>query len=147
MTEEKAHHTCGGSNAKQWGNCHGYLSLASTMPDEPSGPAAIRGTALHTGVLEVKTYEEIECLREGHAPTLDYSLISDWPEEGPQLAEEFWQHVWKEVLEEFITGKTIYIEKKLMLFPDLDFGLGFLDSNIAFKYLASAFSISDFVNL
>lgn len=119
---EKAHEIHGGSSVYQWSNCQGWASLVTQMPDEPSGVAALRGTALHTGVLEIKTHQEIQNRLSGSPVTLDYSDIDNWPEEGPQLAEEFWNTVWKEVLEEFVTGKTIYIEKKLMLFPDMSCG-------------------------
>lgn len=128
MTEEgkativKDHHLYGGSSVKFWSNCHGWASLMSTHPEELPGPAARRGTALHTGVLEVKTAAEIEHRLTGKDVVLNYDNIEDWPPEGPELAEEFWELLWTNILEEFITGKTIHIEKKLMLFTELDAG-------------------------
>lgn len=119
---EKEHHLYGGSSVKYWSNCYGWASLIQALPVEPPGKAAKRGTALHTGVLEVKTQGEINKLLFGEEPNFLYDSISDWPEEGQELADEFWEFLWKEILEEFITGKTIYIEKKLMLFEDLDAG-------------------------
>ena len=120
--EDKEHHLYGGSSADQWTNCYGWASLIKNMPYEPAGKAADRGTALHKGVLEVKAAGEIKHLLDGSERSFDYSNIPDWPEEGPELAEDFWEKVWERVLEQFITGKTIYIEKKLMLFSELDCG-------------------------
>lgn len=119
---EKLHHIFGGSSAYIWANCAGWYSLIKDMPVELAGPQADRGTALHTGVLEVKTKLEIEHRVSGAELKFDYSDIPNWPPEGPELAEEFWEIIWKEVLEQFITGKTIHIEKKLMLFTELDCG-------------------------
>lgn len=119
---EKEHELYGGSSADIWVNCHGWASLVRDMPEDPPTVHSLRGTALHTGVLEVKTKIEIEHRISGAELKFDYSKIEHWPEEGPELAEEFWSIVWEKVLEQFITGKTIHIEKKLMLFPDLECG-------------------------
>lgn len=119
---EKEHHLYGGSSAYSWVNCHGWASLITQMPPDSPSKDAARGTALHTGTLDIKSRAEIDYLTSGKERVLDYTAIPNFPEEGPRLAEEFWDIVWKEVLEQFITGKTIYIEKKLMLFPDLDSG-------------------------
>lgn len=123
---EKAHHVYGGSTAKQWANCYGWASLVKELPPEEPGEKAKRGTALHTGVLERKVLSEINHRLHGtdvipNVPA-SYKDIPDWPEEGIVYAHEFWTWVWSNILEEFITGKKIYIEKKLMLFPDLDAG-------------------------
>jgi len=122
MTQEKQHHLYGGSSSYIWSNCYGWASLVKGIPEEPAGVQAERGTALHAGVLEVKAQGEIDHLVKGTDKNFDYSNIPNWPSEGPELADEFWTLVWEKVLEQFVTGKTIYIEKKLMLFPDLDAG-------------------------
>jgi len=122
MTTEKAHHLYGGSSADIWVNCPGWASLVKDLPPEAAGVHAERGTALHKGVLEVKTHTEIQHRIKGTPLEFDYSSIPNWPEEGPDLADEFWSLIWERVLEQFITGKTIFIEKKLMLFPELDCG-------------------------
>jgi len=122
MTEEKQHHLYGGSSAFNWVNCQGWASLVKDLPPEPPSVHAARGTALHTGVLEVKTKGEIDHRLTGKDLIFDYSSIEGWPQEGSELAEEFWALVWERVLEQFITGKTIQIEQKLMLFPELDCG-------------------------
>ncbi len=119
---EKEHHLYGGSSADIWTNCYGWASLVKDLPSEPAGVHAARGTALHKGVLEVKTATEIEHRVSGKGLFFDYSTIENWPEEGEELADEFWELVWGKVLEQFITGKKIFIEKKLMLFSDLDCG-------------------------
>lgn len=121
-TTEKEHHTYGGSSVDIWFNCPGWASLIKDIPYEEAGKEAKRGTALHTGVLEVKTQAEINHRISGTPIKLDYSKIEGWPEEGPEFATEFWELVWEKVLEKFVTGKTIQIEKKLMLFPELDCG-------------------------
>lgn len=123
---DKTHNLFGGSSAKHWANCYGWASLVKDLPYEEPGDAAKRGTALHTGILERKVLSEINHRIDGsdvvpNTPA-SYRDIPDWPADGIILADEFWQLVWKEVLEEFITGKKIHIEKKLMLFPDLDSG-------------------------
>lgn len=122
---EKARHLYSGSVAKYWANCHGWASLAATTPSEEAGIEAIRGTALHTGILERKVRAEIEFLLNGkEIPSNEvlYADIPNWPEDGPELAEAFWQAFFKNVLEEIITGKTIYIEHKLFLSEELDAG-------------------------
>lgn len=120
---EKAHHLYGGSTAKYWSNCHGWASLQSTLPkEEEAGEAAIKGTALHTGILERKFFSEIQHRLHGTPVNVTYDDIPFWPEDGEELAENFWQDVWVHALEEIVTGKQIYIERKLMLFPELDAG-------------------------
>ena len=119
---EKEHHTFGGSTAKYWANCPGWLSLVSTLPKQEPGEAARKGTALHTGVLERKMRAEIEYLVHGTPPQVNYDGIPEWPLEGPEIAEEFWKAVWDKALENFVTGKQVYIEKHIMLFPDADAG-------------------------
>lgn len=118
---EKEHHLYGGSTAKYWSNCYGWASLMKDVKETP-GPAAIRGTALHKGVLEVKAAQEIKHLQDGSPKVISYEGIPEWPDEGPLLADQFWELVWTNVLEGFITGKQIYIERKLMLFAELDCG-------------------------
>lgn len=125
--EEKEHHLYGGSSAKYWSNCYGWASLVQTIPHEEAGEAAQVGTALHTGILEVKTQAEINKRLTGVDFTDEelreqYKGIPLWPEDGESMANEFWDEVWVKALEEFITGKQVYIEKKLMLFSELDCG-------------------------
>lgn len=122
VTPEKEHHLYGGSTVKYWSNCFGWASLYAILPHEEAGEAADRGTALHTGVLEHKAKSEINHRLTGEPVVTDYKSIPNWPEEGAVLAEEFWDIIWEKELEGFITGKMIYIEKKLMLFPELDCG-------------------------
>jgi hypothetical protein len=119
---DKEHHLYGGSSAKYWSNCFGWASIVKDIPQEPAGEAALRGTALHTGVLEVKVRGEIQKLTDGTPVLPDYSIIPNWPEEGEALAEEFWTLLFEKELEGFITGKQIYIERKLMLSQELDAG-------------------------
>lgn len=112
---EKLHHLFGGSTAKYWANCHGWAALTSQLPKEEAGPAAARGTALHTGVLERYTAAWIAHLTNGTPVNVSYDDIPDWPaDEGPEIAGAFWMSFFQEVLEGIITGKQIYIEKKLM---------------------------------
>lgn len=119
---EKDHNLYGGSSADIWPNCYGWASLVKDLPPDPPTEHTLRGTALHTGVLEIKTKTEIDYRLTGIELKFDYSGIENWPAEGPELADEYWNYIWTEVLEQFVTGKTIYIEKKLMLFPELDSG-------------------------
>ncbi len=118
----KEHEIFGGSSVKYWLNCFGWASRIQNLPEDLPGEAALRGTALHTGVLELKLRQELDNKLYGTVVNPDYSTIPNWPEEGEELAEEFWKYFWTEILEEFVTGKTIYIEKKLMLFSDLGSG-------------------------
>lgn len=120
--ESKVHHLYGGSTAKYWSNCYGWAALVSTLPSQPAGQAAIKGTALHTGVLERKAIAEIEYLRTGKKTEVKYDDIPAWPLEGEELANQFWQAMWVNVLEEFLTGKVVYIEKKLMFSEEQDSG-------------------------
>lgn len=120
--EEKAHHKFGGSTAKYWANCYGWVKLMETIPYEPAGAAADKGTALHTGILERKTHSEINYIRTGNRLPIVYDDIPNWPIDGAEIAEAFWKSVWVEVLEEFLTGKVTYIEKKLMYSVEEDSG-------------------------
>lgn len=122
MTEEKLHHLYGGSSAKYWSVCYGWAALTSQLPHTPAGAAADRGTALHEGILERKTRAEVDHRTKGTPIVLDYTNIEGWPDDGPQMAEEFWQAIWVNALEQFITGKQVYIEKKLMLSEEQDAG-------------------------
>jgi hypothetical protein len=123
VPDEKEHHLYGGSSAKYWNNCYGWASLYVTLPPSQAGAKADRGTALHKGILEMKVKRELEILQTGSSDTvIDYDSIPNWPIEGADIAERFWKELFTFVLEEFITGKAYYIEKKLMLFPDKDAG-------------------------
>lgn len=119
---DKQHHLFGGSTAKYWTNCYGWASKAKDLPYEKPGKKAERGTALHKGVFEMYTQNEINKLLKGEAVPLDYDSIPSWPKEGPVLAEEFWNLFFTEILEGFITGKQVYIEKKVMFDAALDAG-------------------------
>lgn len=119
---EKEHHLYGGSSAKYWANCPGWASLVQLLPKEEPGKPALRGTALHTGVLEHKAAGEIKKLTDGTPVVTDYESIPNWPMEGDLIADDFWELLFEKALEGFITGKQIYIERKLMLFAELDCG-------------------------
>ncbi|WP_410959616.1 hypothetical protein, partial [Salmonella sp. SAL4432] len=73
-------------------------------------------------VLERKFRGEVEHLLKGIPKNIIYEGIQNLPTDAAELAEDFWQTVFKEVLESIVTGKTIYIEHKLMLSVELDAG-------------------------
>lgn len=119
---EKEHHLYGGSTAKYWSNCYGWAGKMALLPFEEPGDAAKRGTALHTGILEQRVKGEIEHRLQGTPVVTNYEAIPHWPAEGESLSDEFWEILWDKVFEGFITGKQIYIEKKLMFSKELDSG-------------------------
>lgn len=119
---EKEHHLFGGSPARYWSNCYGWASIVQGLPQEPAGPAAERGTALHKGILEQRVQGELNKLLHGTPVVTDYASIPNWPDEGELLADEFWELLFEKALEGFVTGKQIYIERKLMFSVDLDCG-------------------------
>lgn len=125
-TETKTHHIFGTSTAKYWSKCPGWAGLIKTLPPTPPGKDADKGTAVHYGVLEIKTAREIEVRQTGKSLPIVYENIPNWPADGEEIANGFWEAIWKNVLEEFITGKIIYIEKKVMFDEASDAG-GTLD--------------------
>lgn len=120
---EKAHHIYGGSTAKFWSNCPAWAAEMARLPPQIAGPAALRGTALHTGA---EKYFQIWINHLLHGAPLnfeDYSKgIEGFPDDGHEIIEAYWKAVWKNVLEEILTGKQIYLERKLMLSEELDAG-------------------------
>lgn len=121
-TIDKEHHTYGGSSAKFWANCYAYQTEISKLPPQVVGEAAIKGTAFHLGALERKVKGEVEYLRTGKPFKVVYDDIPNWPVEGAEWAQSFWDLLFNNVLENIVTGKTIYIEHKLMFSEALDAG-------------------------
>ena len=105
-----------------WSQCQGWAAEIAKLPPEPPGPAAIKGTALHYGILERKCQAEIDYRLKGTPVNVSYDDIPDWPEDGHLMADDFWHLLWTRVLEEILTGKHVYLEKKVMLFPNKDAG-------------------------
>lgn len=125
MTEEllqKEHNKFGGSTADKWSVCYGFAREMEKLPPHVPGPPALKGTAIHTGILERYVRAQLARLKDGTEIEVRYDDIPHWPTDGPTIAEEFWQVLFKNVLEEIATGKQIYIERKLTLFPDRDAG-------------------------
>lgn len=129
---EKEHHTFGGSSAKYWSSCYGWAAEMAHLPPDVAGQPALVGTALHTGILERKVRAEIKHLKNGAPVNVKYDDIPDWPAHGSEMADEFWNYFFKEVLEEIVTGKTIYIESKVMFDKDLDAG-GTTDAAVLYR--------------
>lgn len=128
---EKLHHLYGGSTAKIWRNCYGWAALTKQaeqeridagLPAEETNQAAIAGSAAHIGVLERRFVAGIKHLQDGTPVNVSYDDIPDFPPDGAVIAEDFFNTVFNEVLEGIVTGKQIYVEKKLMFDEEQDSG-------------------------
>jgi hypothetical protein len=115
--EEKKHHRYGGSTSHIWVNCHGWASLVATLPDIPPSKAAERGTYIHA-LCESRVRMELDHLYKGTPRREQRDLEPDVKE----FVDNYWNTLWKEDLEEIVTGKQILLEKKLMLSEELDAG-------------------------
>jgi hypothetical protein len=102
------HAKFGGSNAKRWKNCTGYLGLAATLPRPPTNRAAMEGTAQHSamelmlrhphyapGDFLAAVLDSVE-LTADHVAALTVALnaveevIAEFPENATLLAERFY---------------------------------------------------------
>lgn len=128
---EKLHHLFGSSTAKIWSNCYGWAALTEQanqqridagLPPEAPGEAADIGTASHIAILERRFVSEIDHLRNGTPINTKYDDIPNIPEDVSEEAEEFTSTIMEELLEGIVTGKQIYIEKKLMYDESQDAG-------------------------
>lgn len=123
MTEhkERAHAKLGGSSAERWINCTGSVSLIETLPPTPPTEAALEGTRVHeacekrlTAFLDAKIHGE------------DKPFTYDKDPDTAETAENYTAAIWKEVLEQSLTGKAYGIEEEVVL--DEQMGMyGFVD--------------------
>lgn len=117
LSGDRPHAVLGGSGAHRWVQCSGSI----TFPPSPPGPAATEGT---------KAHEIAEQMLRDH---LDHKLTGDihmrvWDGDPDMIehARSYVDVVWKEVLEEVITGKAYGLEEKFSISPDLDMS-GYVD--------------------
>lgn len=112
MTEhkERAHAKLGGSSAERWINCTGSVSLVETLPPTPPTPAALEGTKVHEACEKsLKSFLDAKINGEGKPFTFDKDL------EVATTAFNYTQTIWKEVLEQSLTGKAYGIEEEVVL--------------------------------
>lgn len=123
MTEEKnhtdrTHSKLGGSTANRWTNCTGSVFLLDTLPPEPPGEAAIEGTKAHE-----LAEKFLEMYLQGQIDGGSYSIdLLNCSEEMIDGAKYYYETVWKELLDESITGKAYGLEEKFAIDSNLDMG-------------------------
>lgn len=113
---ERAHAPFGGSVASRRINCTASYQMEEQLPPQPAGVDADEGTEAH------------ECCEHALAQFLYFKVHGEIPEfEIPKswdkhysVAAEYTDAVWKNALNESITGKSYVIEKRLVI----DEGLG-----------------------
>ena len=109
---ERKHARLGGSSAHRWCNCAGSVALCETLPPQETSEAAARGTYVHEACER--------CLRNflNHKVTGE-SSAHDWDhdidDEACETANNYVDVVWKEVLEQSLTGKAWGIEEEVCL--------------------------------
>jgi predicted enzyme related to lactoylglutathione lyase len=118
--KEEKHEIYGGSNAVNWVNCYGYISLEQQLGDEckqEPGPAAIEGSRLHK-ICEKFVKTKINHLLEGTSDVNE----SEYTAEDLEFAKAYYQAVFDGALEGIVTGKKILVERKVYLSKELSAG-------------------------
>lgn len=120
---DRSHAPLGGSSAHRWANCPGSISLCAMVDPEPPSAAALGGTAAH------------EVAEKMLALFLDYRITGDQAKAHTVIhadtdllvaGKDYVDIVWKEVLNEALTGKAYGLEDKFTLNDHLGM-FGFVD--------------------
>lgn len=114
----RAHSLLGGSTAHRWTNCTGSVFYLMDLPPQEAGEAAIEGTAAHE-VAEKFIEMFLETQISGKPSSLRIENVSDEMLSG---AEFYQASIWKELLDEAITGKAYGLEEKFIIDTHLDMG-------------------------
>jgi len=123
-TVDRSHAILGGSGAERWVNCPGSVFLTKDLPEEPSGPHAIEGTIAHD-VAEKELTDWLNHKLEGTTTSRMYA-VAGANQDMYDFAKEYTDTIWKNVLENSITGKAFGFEDKFTL--DAQLGMsGYLD--------------------
>lgn len=113
---ERTHSLLGGSSANRWTNCPGSVFLIKTLPPEAPSEAAIEGTKAHE-VAEMWLEQYLNMKISGTAVFKNLHEISDEMNDG---ANFYVTSIWKELLDESITGKAYGLEEKFTIDTSLD---------------------------
>lgn len=120
----RSHALLGGSSASRWMNCPGSVFLSKEMPPEKASIHAEAGTVAHE-VAEMCLEDFLKHKLEGTDPSIRAHLLHK-NEEMYEAALAYTETIWKDVLEESITGKAYGLEEKLAIDERLSM-YGFVD--------------------
>lgn len=128
---DRAHSELGGSGALQWVNCQGSIFLARALPPQEPNESMLLGTEAHE-LAEMALEDFLNSKIENTDPDIRLHL-SDASDEMKEHIDAYVQFVWKELLEESITGKAYGIEtpfvlnEELEMFGTVDFWAVYID--------------------
>lgn len=117
MSSEKAHAELGGSTASRWMNCPGSVFLLRNIGEQPPGPDAARGTIAHEAA-EIVLADFLEHKVSGTDPDIRAHLLCQ-DDETLEAAYGYRDTIWKEILDEALTGKAYGLEEKFTLNSNL----------------------------
>lgn len=129
--EERAHAELGGSSASRWMNCPGSVFLLRGIEKQPPGRAAIEGTKAHEAA-EIVLEDFLEHKVSGADPDIRARLMSH-DDSVMEAAYGYRDAIWKEILNEALTGKAYGLEEHFTLdehlgmFGTADFWCVFID--------------------
>lgn len=120
----RSHALLGGSSAHRWTNCPGSCFYIKDLPPEEPSEHAIKGTRQHE-VCEVVLKDFLDYkINGGSELKIGTELI--FFDEEIEVANIYRNAVWKNVLEESITGKAFGFEDKFTINDDLEMS-GYVD--------------------
>jgi Protein of unknown function (DUF2800) len=140
ISEEKKHARLGGSSAARWISCPGSVALSETQPEQEAGEPARIGTMAHT-LAELALTEWLDHRLEGTPPDEKFEarcavyppdIDEDKWDEICQMARDWRDTIWKEVMDSTITGKIFGFEDYVTFDETLDAG-GSIDFWVVYR--------------
>lgn len=115
---DRSHATFGGSTAHRWSNCYGSVALIKSVPPTAPGEAALWGTSVHEiAARALKDFLDFKTTGEPSDPDWEKDYTD---EEAIELAKGYVECIWKDVLQQSLTGKAWGIEEEVCLDEHLD---------------------------
>lgn len=110
---ERLHAPLSGSTAHRWPECFGSVALCKTVPPQEAGEAAKWGTFVHE-IAERALKNFLNYKITGEYADPDWAKYYD-DEDAVALAQSYVDCIWKDVLQQSLTGKAWGIEEEVCL--------------------------------
>lgn len=115
---DRAHKKLGGSGAHRWVNCTGSIFYLDELIPEEASEAALQGTIAHElAETTLNYFLEYKLTGEGNAHDL-----KKYEQDHIEGAEFYREKIWKDLLDESITGKAYGLEEEFLIDSSLDMG-------------------------
>lgn len=120
MSTEREHSDLGSSGAERWTNCLGSIALSKQCPKAKATKQALKGTDGHD-LAQICVEDFLNHKVKGTDPEIRFHLLT--ANSDPQLIEDAysWRDlIWKNILDESITGKAWGCEHKFYFNKNFD---------------------------